>query len=103
MSPLLLRLSRVATARVLWPLRAICHFGLSANLALSERYARVAVNGKQGVRGYPQAGYLRLISLRTSSSNPQGQAEPSDGLTGMRTAMPSRLFFKRLCVCFYLL
>ena len=36
-------------------------FGLSANLALSEQYARVAVEGKQGVRGYPQAGYLRLI------------------------------------------
>jgi hypothetical protein len=31
-------------------------FGLSANLALSERYAAVAVKGKQGVRGYPQAG-----------------------------------------------
>jgi hypothetical protein len=55
-------------------------FGLSANLALSERYAAVAVKGKQGVRVYPQAGYLRLISLRISSSNPQGQAEPSDGL-----------------------
>ena len=41
-------------------------FGLSANLALSERYAAVAVKGKQGVRGYPQAGYLRLINLRTS-------------------------------------
>ena len=54
-------------------------FGLSANLALSERYARAAAKGKQGAHGYPQAGYLRLISLRTSSSNPQGQAEPSDG------------------------
>jgi len=44
-------------------------------LAMGELYVRVAVKGKQGVRGYPQAGYLRLISLRTSSSNPQGQVE----------------------------
>ncbi len=44
-------------------------------LAMGELYVCVAVKGKQGVRGYPQAGYLRLISLRTSSSNPQGQVE----------------------------
>ena len=32
-------------------------FGLSANLALSERYACAAVNGKQGPHGYPQGRF----------------------------------------------
>ena len=44
-------------------------------------------HGKQGESGYPQAGYLRLISLRTSSSNPQGTGGTRRiGLAGMRTA-----------------
>ncbi len=38
-------------------------FGLPANLALSERYAAVAVKDKQGVRGYPQARLLALEQL----------------------------------------
>jgi hypothetical protein len=33
-------------------------FGLSANLALSESYNRVAVNGKHRARGYPQPRLL---------------------------------------------
>ncbi len=67
-------------------------FGLSANLALSEQYARVAVKGKQGVRGYPQAGYLRLIGLRTSSSNPQGQVGTLVRVSRDAHSMRSRFF-----------
>ena len=63
MSPLLSRQSRVATARVSLTLAGICHWSLSANLALNERYAGCATKGKQVARGYPQglALHTRLV------------------------------------------
>jgi hypothetical protein len=66
MSPLLSRLSRVATARVLWPLRAICH--------LAFRQISRSVNGTPMLR--LRANKARTDIHRAGLLAPKQLADP---------------------------